>query len=45
MAQHKGYAIAVMMDMLSGVATGSAFGSRVRGPYQSENIVVAQGNS
>jgi LDH2 family malate/lactate/ureidoglycolate dehydrogenase len=36
MAQHKGYAIAVMMDMLSGVATGSAFGSRVRGPYQSE---------
>jgi LDH2 family malate/lactate/ureidoglycolate dehydrogenase len=37
MAQHKGYAIAVMMDMLSGVATGSAFGSRVHGPYQSEH--------
>jgi LDH2 family malate/lactate/ureidoglycolate dehydrogenase len=36
MGQHKGYAIAVMMDMLSGVATGSAFGSRVHGPYQSE---------
>jgi LDH2 family malate/lactate/ureidoglycolate dehydrogenase len=32
--QHKGYAIAVMMDMLSGVLTGSAFGSRVQGPYQ-----------
>ncbi len=26
MAQHKGYAIAVVMDMLSGVLTGSAFG-------------------
>ena len=37
MAQHKGYAIAVMMDMLSGVATGSAFGARVHGPYQSEH--------
>ena len=34
MAQHKGYAIAVIMDMLSGVLTGSAFGSGVRGPYQ-----------
>jgi LDH2 family malate/lactate/ureidoglycolate dehydrogenase len=34
MAQHKGYAIAVMMDMLSGVLTGSAFGSAVHGPYQ-----------
>jgi LDH2 family malate/lactate/ureidoglycolate dehydrogenase len=37
MAQHKGYAIAVMMDMLSGVLTGSAFGSAVRGPYQTEH--------
>jgi LDH2 family malate/lactate/ureidoglycolate dehydrogenase len=37
MAQHKGYAIAVMMDMLSGVLTGSAFGSGVHGPYQSEH--------
>ena len=36
MAQHKGYAIAVMMDMLSGVLTGSAFGAGVRGPYQTE---------
>jgi LDH2 family malate/lactate/ureidoglycolate dehydrogenase len=34
MAQHKGYAIALMMDMLSGVLTGSAFGPRVAGPYQ-----------
>lgn len=37
MAQHKGYAIAVVMDMLSGVLTGSAFGSRVHGPYQTEH--------
>jgi LDH2 family malate/lactate/ureidoglycolate dehydrogenase len=36
MAQHKGYAIAMMMDMLSGVLTGSAFGSGVAGPYQTE---------
>jgi LDH2 family malate/lactate/ureidoglycolate dehydrogenase len=34
MAGHKGYAIAVMMDMLSGVLTGSAFGTGVHGPYQ-----------
>jgi LDH2 family malate/lactate/ureidoglycolate dehydrogenase len=34
MAQHKGYAISVVMDMLSGVLTGSAFGSGVHGPYQ-----------
>jgi len=34
MAQHKGYGISVIMDMLSGVLTGSAFGSRVNGPYQ-----------
>ena len=34
MAQHKGYAIAVMMDMLSGVLTGSDFGTGVQGPYQ-----------
>ena len=37
MAAHKGYAIAVMMDMLSGVLTGSRFGSGVRGPYQTEH--------
>jgi LDH2 family malate/lactate/ureidoglycolate dehydrogenase len=37
MAGHKGYAIAVMMDMLSGVLTGSAFGSEVFGPYQTDH--------
>ena len=36
MAGHKGYAIAVMMDMLSGVLTGSAFASGVAGPYQTD---------
>jgi LDH2 family malate/lactate/ureidoglycolate dehydrogenase len=36
MAQHKGYAIALMMDMLSGVLTGSGFGTEVAGPYQAE---------
>ncbi len=34
MAAHKGYAIALMMDVLSGVLSGSAFGSGVFGPYQ-----------
>jgi LDH2 family malate/lactate/ureidoglycolate dehydrogenase len=36
MAGHKGYAIALMMDVLSGVLTGSAFGAEVAGPYQTE---------
>jgi LDH2 family malate/lactate/ureidoglycolate dehydrogenase len=36
MAQHKGYAIALMMDMLSGVLTGSGYGDEVAGPYQAE---------
>jgi LDH2 family malate/lactate/ureidoglycolate dehydrogenase len=36
MAQHKGYAIALMMDMLSGILTGSGFGAEVAGPYQAE---------
>lgn len=36
MAGHKGYAISLMMDVLSGVLTGSSFGSEVAGPYQSE---------
>jgi LDH2 family malate/lactate/ureidoglycolate dehydrogenase len=36
MAQHKGYAIALMMDMLSGVLTGSGFGLEIAGPYQAE---------
>ncbi|MBU6206464.1 MAG: Ldh family oxidoreductase, partial [Alphaproteobacteria bacterium] len=34
MAQHKGYAIAVMMDMLAGILSGSSFGAAVSGPYQ-----------
>lgn len=36
MAGHKGYGIAVMMDMLSGVLSGSHFGKGVNGPYQTE---------
>jgi LDH2 family malate/lactate/ureidoglycolate dehydrogenase len=36
MAQHKGYAISVIMDMLSGVLTGSAFATGVSGPYQAQ---------
>jgi LDH2 family malate/lactate/ureidoglycolate dehydrogenase len=36
MAGHKGYAIAVMMDVLSGLLTGSAFGPSVNGPYQAD---------
>jgi LDH2 family malate/lactate/ureidoglycolate dehydrogenase len=34
MAGHKGYAIAVVVDMLSGVLSGSAFLSGVNGPYK-----------
>jgi len=34
MAEHKGYAIAMMMDVLSGVLTGSLFGGAVSGPYE-----------
>jgi LDH2 family malate/lactate/ureidoglycolate dehydrogenase len=37
MAQHKGYAIALMMDMLSGVLTGSGIGAEVAGPYQAKS--------
>jgi LDH2 family malate/lactate/ureidoglycolate dehydrogenase len=37
MAQHKGYAIAVMMDMLSGALSGSHCGTGVFGPYQTEH--------
>jgi LDH2 family malate/lactate/ureidoglycolate dehydrogenase len=33
MAGHKGYAISFMMDVLSGVLTGSSFGADVVGPY------------
>jgi LDH2 family malate/lactate/ureidoglycolate dehydrogenase len=34
MAGHKGYGIALMMDVLSGVMSGSNFGSAVHGPYE-----------
>ena len=34
MAEHKGYAIALMVDMLSGVLTGSGFLSAVHSPYK-----------
>jgi LDH2 family malate/lactate/ureidoglycolate dehydrogenase len=36
MAGHKGYAIALMVDMMSGVLTGSSFLSAVNGPYKTE---------
>ena len=36
MAGHKGYAIAFMMDVISGVLSGSAFGDGVVGPYHPE---------
>ena len=36
MAGHKGYAISAMMDVLSGVLSGSGFGPMVNGPYQAE---------
>ena len=37
MGEHKGYGISVMLDVLSGVLSGSAFGTEVHGPYQTEN--------
>ncbi len=36
MAGHKGYAISVIMDMLSGVLTGGRFGDSIIGPYAPE---------
>lgn len=36
MAGHKGYAVAVLMDVLSGVLSGSGFGTAVTGPYMPE---------
>ena len=36
MAGHKGYAIAVVVDMLSGVLSGSSFLSAVNGPYTAD---------
>ena len=38
MAGHKGYAISTIMDMLSGVLTGSHFGSSVVGPYVPDGV-------
>ena len=37
MAGHKGYAIAAMMDVLSGVLSGSLFGDAIGGPYQAQH--------
>jgi LDH2 family malate/lactate/ureidoglycolate dehydrogenase len=37
MAQHKGYGISVVMDMLSGILSGSASGTGVHGPYQTQH--------
>jgi LDH2 family malate/lactate/ureidoglycolate dehydrogenase len=34
MAEHKGYAIAAMVDMMSGVLTGSGYLSAVHSPYK-----------
>ena len=34
MAEHKGYAIAMMVDVLSGVMTGSGFLTQVHSPYK-----------
>ena len=34
MGGHKGYAIALMMDILAGVLSGSAFGPHIVGPYK-----------
>ena len=34
MGEHKGYAISLMMDVLSGVLSGSGFAADVHGPYQ-----------
>ncbi len=36
MAGHKGYAVAMIVDMLSGVLPGSGFGARITGPYVPE---------
>jgi LDH2 family malate/lactate/ureidoglycolate dehydrogenase len=36
MAGHKGYGIAVIMDVLAGVLSGSLFGEDVGGPYQAD---------
>ncbi len=38
MAGHKGYAIATIMDMLSGILTGSHFGASIVGPYEPKGV-------
>ena len=38
MAAHKGYAIATMMDVLSGILSASSFADGVVGPYQSDGV-------
>lgn len=38
MAGHKGYAIATLMDVVSGILPGSAFGAGVTGPYVPEGL-------
>lgn len=37
MGGHKGYAISFMIDVFSGVLTGSSFGSSVVGPYRNDD--------
>jgi LDH2 family malate/lactate/ureidoglycolate dehydrogenase len=41
MAEHKGYAIAAMVDMMSGVLTGSGFLSAVHSPYKTAEKATA----
>ena len=36
MGGHKGYGIAVMIDVLAGILSGSSYGGAVQGPYQAE---------
>jgi LDH2 family malate/lactate/ureidoglycolate dehydrogenase len=36
MAGHKGYAVSVLMDVVAGVLSGSAFGGAVVGPYRAD---------
>jgi LDH2 family malate/lactate/ureidoglycolate dehydrogenase len=38
MAGHKGYAIGVMVDVMSGVLSGSGFQDQVNGPYDPVNL-------
>jgi LDH2 family malate/lactate/ureidoglycolate dehydrogenase len=38
MAGHKGYAMATIVDMLSGVLSGSGFGASITGPYVPQGV-------